>query len=103
MSERFVVAFTPRACRQVAEAKRWWRDNRTKAPDALREELATALELIATNPGIGAVARNIALPGVRRIRLNRVNYYLYYRPNTQTNVVQVVALWHVRRGTPPPV
>jgi len=101
VSERFAVAFTPRAARQVTEAKRWWLSNRTKAPDALKEELATALELIATNPGIGAVARNVALPGVRRIRLNRVNYYLYYRPKADVRIVQIVALWHVRRGLPP--
>ena len=101
MSERFAVAFTPRASRQVAEAKRWWRANRTKAPDALEEELQTALDLIATTPNIGAVARNVALPGVRRIVLNRVNYFLYYRPQMETQMVEVVALWHVRRGTGP--
>ena len=67
MSERFTVAFTPRASREVAEAKRWWRANRTKAPDALEEELRTALDLIATTTAIGAVARNVVLPGVRRI------------------------------------
>ncbi len=85
----------------VAEAKRWWRANRTKAPDALEEELRTALDLIATTPGIGAVARNVALPGVRRIVLNRVNYYLYYRPKPESRMVEVVALWHARRGTGP--
>lgn len=62
MNERFAVAFTPRASREVAEAKRWWRANRTKAPDALEEELRTTLDLIASTPGIGAVARNVALP-----------------------------------------
>ena len=101
MSERYTVSFTPRASRQVAEAKRWWRANRTKAPNALEEELRTSLDLIATTPGIGAVARNIALPGVRRIVLNRVNYYLYYRPKIESRTVEVVALWHVRRGTGP--
>ena len=101
MNERFTVAFTPRASREVAEAKRWWYANRTKAPQALEEELRTALELIATTPGIGAVARNIALPGVRRIVLNRVNYFLYYRPNIEAHIVEVVALWHARRGTGP--
>lgn len=101
MSERFAVAFTPRASREVAEAKRWWRANRTKAPDALEQELRTSLELIASTPSIGAVARNIVLPGVRRIFLNRVNYFLYYRPKPESRVVEVVALWHARRGAGP--
>lgn len=101
MSERLSVSFTPRASRNVAEAKRWWRANRTKAPDALEEELRTALDLIATTPGIGAVAHNVALPGVRRIFLNRVNYFLYYRPRPEVSRVDVVALWHARRGSGP--
>jgi plasmid stabilization system protein ParE len=101
LSEPFAVSFTPRASREVAEAKRWWRANRTKAPDALEEELRSALELIGATPGIGAVARNILLPGVRRVLLNRVNYFLYYRPRTDAHTVEVVALWHARRGTGP--
>jgi plasmid stabilization system protein ParE len=101
LNERYTVAFTPRASREVGEAKRWWRANRTKAPNALEEELRTALDLIATTPGIGAVARNLTLPGVRRIVLNRVNYFLYYRPRTESRIVEVVALWHARRGTGP--
>lgn len=101
MSERFAVAFTPRASREVEEAKRWWRANRTKAPDALEEELRTTLDLVAGTPAIGAVARNVTLPGVRRVFLNRVNYFLYYRPNAQTRVVEIVALWHARRGSGP--
>jgi plasmid stabilization system protein ParE len=96
-----IVRFTPRASREVAEAKRWWRANRTKAPNALEEEIRTALQLISTTPGIGENARNVALPGVRRIFLNRVKYHLYYRPNTKTQTVEVVAFWHVRRGTGP--
>ncbi|MFL6244996.1 MAG: type II toxin-antitoxin system RelE/ParE family toxin [Thermoanaerobaculia bacterium] len=101
MNQPFAVAFTPRASREVTEAKRWWRTNRTKAPNALEEELRTALDLIATTPAIGAVARNVSLPDVRRIFLNRVNYFLYYRPNAVSQTVEVVALWHARRGTGP--
>ena len=101
MNERFAVAFTPRASREVTEAKRWWRANRTKAPNALEEELRTALDLIATTPGIGSVARNVVLSGVRRIFLNRVNYFLYYRPKPGAQIVEVVAVWHARRGAAP--
>ena len=101
MNEPFVVGFTPRASREVSEAKRWWRANRTKAPDALEEEIRTGLELISTTLGIGEVARNVALPGVRRIFLNRVKYHLYYRPNVESRTIEVVALWHARRGSGP--
>ena len=101
MTERFAIAFTPRASREVAEAKRWWRANRTKAPQALEEELRSALELIRSTPAIGAVARNVALPGVRRLFLNRVNYFIYYRINSESHIAEVVALLHARRGSGP--
>ncbi len=101
MSSLLTVRFTPRASRDVAQAERWWRANRTKAPNALEEELRATLDLIATTPGIGAVAHSVALPGVRRIYLTRVNYFLYYRPNIEGGTVEVVALWHARRGSGP--
>jgi plasmid stabilization system protein ParE len=101
VSEPFAVSFTPRALRHVREAKQWWRANRSKAPDALEEELRTALEMIANTPSIGTVARNVALPDVRRVLLNRVNYFLYYRPNVSSQQIEVVALWHARRGSGP--
>ena len=63
--------------------------------------LRTAVDLLASTPGIGAVMRNAAFPGVRRIQLNRVNYYVYYRQRTNSDVVEILALWHVRRGAAP--
>jgi hypothetical protein len=54
VTSRLAVVFTRRAARHVEEAGRWWRDNRTKAPDALQEELERALQLIAAQPDIGA-------------------------------------------------
>lgn len=101
MSERLAITFTPRASRDIAEAKRWWDANRTKAPKALEEELRATLDLIATVPGIGPIAHNVPLPGVRRIHLERVNYFLYYRPRLDLNQIEVVALWHARRGAGP--
>lgn len=40
------------------------------------EELEPALSLIAAQPRVGAIARNAALPGVRRLHLGRVHYQL---------------------------
>ncbi len=102
MSQPLPVSFTRRASRDVEEAGRWWRKNREKAPEALSEELEQALQLIASQPEVGAIARNIKLAGVRRILLNRVSYHLYYRVReTQARSIQVVALWHASRGARP--
>ena len=102
MSQRLPVSFTRRASKHVDEAGRWWRENRAKAPEALREELDQALQLIASQPDVGAIARNAKLAGVRRILLSRVSYHLYYRSlETPARSIQVVALWHASRGEGP--
>ena len=79
MSEPLPVSFTLRASKHLEDAADWWRENRNKAPDALREEVEQALDLIASQPEVGARARNAKLPGVRRVLLGRVGYHLYYR------------------------
>ena len=102
MSRRLPVSFTRRASRHVEDAGRWWRENRTKAPEALREELNQALQLIASQPDVGAMARNTKLAGVRWILLSRVSYHLYYRLlETPASSLQVVALWQTSRGQGP--
>lgn len=97
MTVRLSVRFTLRAAGHVHEAGRWWHANRPKAPAALREELARALQLVTTQPAAGAVARNVRLAEVRR-----VNYHLYYRlVEAPSRSIQVVALWHAGRGDAP--
>jgi len=102
VSERVVVRFTPRADAHVEDALQWWRLNRGKSPAALTDDLASALDLISLQPNVGAIARNVKLRGIRRVYLNRVNYYLYYRVHGQPpNEIQVVALWHASRAAAP--
>jgi len=40
------------AARAIIEAAEWWASNRSKAPEAFREELERALQLIAAQPAI---------------------------------------------------
>lgn len=42
------------ANRQIEEADAWWRKNRDKAPNAIREELERVGSLIASQPHVGA-------------------------------------------------
>lgn len=103
MSDPLPVKVTRRAEREIEKADEWWRENRDAAPKALREELQNAFRLIAIQPHIGARATNTKLPGVRRIQLSRVHYYLYYRVSPDQSVVEVLALWHTKRGQGPRV
>jgi hypothetical protein len=102
VTDRLPVRFTLRAARHVHEAGRWWHAHRTKAPTALREEVARALQLITAQPDAGAVARNTRLASVRRVLLRRVGYHLYYRlTEAPSRSIQVVALWHAGRSDAP--
>ena len=69
MSGAFHVRIVGSAARAIAEAAEWWVANRPKAPDAFAEELERALQLLASQPSIGAQARNVKLADVRRIHL----------------------------------
>jgi len=93
---RRALTITRRAAREIREASAWWDENRPAAPDAFRQAIATAFELIATQPRIGAKPTNTRLRDVRRIHLANVHYHLYYRLRSP-QTVQVLALWHTSR------
>lgn len=92
------------ADRQIREADLWWRRNRDKAPNAIREELERIGALLAFQPHLGARATNVTLRGVRRIHMERIHYDLYYRTvGTPPEYVEIVAFWSSRRGSGPPI
>lgn len=104
MTAPLSVDFTRRAAAQTEAANLWWRENRLQAPDALREELERAVQLIALQPEIGATARNTKLAGVRRVLLSRVRYHLCYRiVDGPPRSIEVLSLWHTSRGEDPAV
>jgi plasmid stabilization system protein ParE len=70
---------------------------------ALADDLGRAFELLVAQPGIGARARNATKESVRRLLLSRTGYHLYYRVNVEAGRIEVLALWHARRGGAPGV
>ena len=94
---------TALAAHQIHKAEEWWRENRRAALNAVPEELERAFSLITVQPKIGSRATAVRLPGVRRISLPAIKYYLYYRLANKPERIQVVALWHSRCGKGPPI
>jgi plasmid stabilization system protein ParE len=88
---------------QIRAAEEWWRLNRPKAPNAIREELERAVSIISLQPEAGARALNIALSGVRRLHLARVRYHVYYWLRTDPERIEILAFWHENRGSAPPL
>lgn len=103
MSPPLDIEVSDLAKEQVRAAEQWWRINRPKAPNAIREELERASLLMSVQPELGARARNIPLAGVRRLHLARVRYYIYYRVIVDPERIEVLAFWHASRGGRPPI
>ena len=103
MSDPLPVVASALAAEQIRVTEEWWRANRSKAPDAFREDLENASTLLAIHPSIGARALNATLAGVRRVHLDRIRYDLYYRVvDGPPKRVEILALWHSsRHGSPP--
>ena len=93
---------TADADQQIRKAAHWWRENRPAARGLFRQELERGFELVTTQPGIGVKALDVAIQGVRRLHLYRIHYFLYYRL-VDNEAVEILALWHMRRGQGPPI
>lgn len=103
MTEPLPVQVTGLAARQIRDAEAWWRVNRPAAPNAISQELQRAFALIASQPQAGGRATNVRIPDVRRIYMPRIKYHLYYHVIGAPERVEVVAVWHARRGHGPPI
>ncbi|PYR65819.1 MAG: hypothetical protein DMF88_18495 [Acidobacteria bacterium] len=88
---------------QIRAAEDWWRLKRSKAPNAIREELERAASVISVQPEAGARALNVSLAGVRRLHLARIRYYVYYWVVTNPERIEILAFWHESRGSEPPI
>lgn len=99
MTRPLQIKLSRNAQAQIEEAAAWWEKNRPSAPGAVREDLDRILSLLAAQPDIGARPRGTKLRGVRRVTLSRIRYYLYYRATNEA--LEVLALWHTRRGQQP--
>jgi plasmid stabilization system protein ParE len=93
------IQVSPQAFAQIEEAAEWWARNRPAAPGAIRQDVADILDVLVRQPGIGMPTRRGRIKGLRRVNLDRVHYYLYYR--VSEGVLEVLAFWHTSRGRSP--
>jgi plasmid stabilization system protein ParE len=95
------VKISARAALQIRRAAEWWLQNRPAAPGAVAKDIGESVALLAEQPGIGAKYEGARTPGVRRLFLGRIGYFVYYKVNGET--LEVLALWHASRGEQPRV
>lgn len=93
------IKISARAASQVRKAADWWVANRPSAPGAIGKDFGESVVLLSEQPGIGAEYEGARTPGVRRLYLGRVRYFIYYKA-TATEL-RVLAFWHASRGHRP--
>jgi plasmid stabilization system protein ParE len=96
---RRICITVPRALRQIAGIRAWWRENREKAPRAFDEDFDEAVDLLYKQPEVGVVVgRTRGGVRTRRIFLERVRYYIYYQ--VTPNAIFIVAVIQAARRPP---
>jgi plasmid stabilization system protein ParE len=93
------VKVAARAASQVRSAAAWWASNRQAAPGAVGADFGEAVALLTEQPGIGAKYEGARTPGVRRLFLSRVQYFVYYKVEGES--LHVLAFWHASREHQP--
>ena len=93
------VKVSARAAAEVRRAAEWWLANRPAAPGAVATDFAAAVGLLSEQPGLGARYEGTRVPGVRRLFLSRVGYFIYYKAEAES--LKVLAFWHASREHQP--
>lgn len=97
------VSLVEEAEEQVQHLSAWWRANRPLAPGLFLEELAGAIDLLASAPDIGQRFHRSPVAGTRRLPLLRSKQFVYYVHDRAREVVYVIAVWGMARGAGPPL
>jgi plasmid stabilization system protein ParE len=96
------IEILPEASQQLEHLDDWWRAHRPAAPSLVIEELERILGVLADTPEIGIPYRRGGMRHLRRLRLCRTPYQIYYQYLPGSDVVSIVAAWSaVRRRRPP--
>ena len=93
------LQFTDRAEQHLEGLSRWWAENRPKARRQVLEEVERATALLCEVPGSGSPYARMRNREVRRCRVGKTPYYLYYVADAET--VTVLAVWSAMRGVGP--
>jgi hypothetical protein len=103
MRDPLPVDISSPAARHIRDLEGWWRQNRTAAPNAVREELQRILRVIRITPLASRRATDVDLPNVRRIHITRIWHFLYFRMLDDPERIELLALWSDSREQGPPI
>jgi plasmid stabilization system protein ParE len=79
----------------------WWRSNRPSAPTVFDDELAVAIEMLRSQPMLGAEYETLGDEIVRRTLLKKSAQHVYYAVDEANGVIVIYSVWGARRGRSP--
>lgn len=88
----FRLNIAPAVTQELAEAYRWYADRNQQSADAFRNEVLSALDLVALHPDRFPLWDSL----VRRYVLKHYPYSVYY--SVGDRVVNILAVGHNRRS-----
>lgn len=95
------VRFTEQAQADARRIRRWWRENRTKAPNRFSEELREVRKRLASAAQEGHAYRQLGGELVRRLLLEKSGQHVYYVVREAERLVSIVAIHGAVRGSGP--
>lgn len=97
----FDVRVAPRAQAQLDEVAAWWKANRLASPKLVLDEFEAAVLRLRHAPLSGVSYRQSGARWVRRLLLPRSRCHVYYTIEETTQMVNIIAFWHVTRRRGP--
>jgi plasmid stabilization system protein ParE len=97
------VRFVRRAFRDLESIETWCRANQPAAWPLFAAELARIVRLLRVAPELGHPYEARRALGVRRVLLEKTQFYAYYRYHRAKALVVVLAIWSTRRGRSPSI
>lgn len=99
--KRYRVVLAPSARRQLFAASDVWAVHHPNDPLVLVDEFDEATRHLETLPALGVVAVGTSVSNLRKILLIQSEHHVYYTVDDSQRVVEVLAVWYARRGSPP--
>jgi hypothetical protein len=95
------VRFTATAAAQIAARRKWWRENRDKAPDLFDREYDDAIEDLGRRAGSLPVFASEGGHAIRRYLMVRTRCHLYFEVIETPAEIRVLAAGGGQRKRPP--
>ena len=96
-----IVRTALRADLEIELAAIWWRKHRPSAPLTFDFELSTAFVFLSESWEAQPVLFRHLGADIRRYRLAKTDYFVFYRYDQRDDEVIVLSVWHARRGRDP--